>query len=495
LTEEKKTETETETEREREGEPNGASSTMAGTTTSGTSRRRAHATKGKTTTTTTRTSDNVTSNLAAASTSPLGIIFLAVVVRIALIVFGSFQDAHAEVPYTDIDYQVYSDAARFVCEGETPYARSTYRYTPLLAWLLAPNCIFLSYGKVLFAVCDILAAVMMLREREEAGVVAPAAATQRRRLVPLLIWLFSPFTATISTRGSGESLVVCMLVGMVLLLEKGRVVTGAVVYGLAVHWRIFPIVYAPAVLLFLGRKNMNKARGAERRSSRLSTFLAAYVSVKGVVFGLVSAAVFFALGAAMHGMYGREFLDETYLYHLTRVDPRHNFSFFFYPAYLRMSSVGEAGGRDWLSTVFSLAGLAVQAVIADRMMRGQGGMVDDDDRDDDGDEDDNNLNDHDRQPDLAMTFLAQSIAFVAFNKVSTAQYFVWYLCWFCLRLEWATAHVDRRWVVAWPVALANWLFWAYLLEFRGLPVHLFIWIAGIFWFSVHAAVLHGLVQL
>ncbi len=451
--------------------------------------------------------DIVSSNLAAASTSPLGIVFLAVVVRIALIVFGSFQDAHAEVPYTDIDYQVYSDAARFVCEGETPYARSTYRYTPLLAWLLAPNCIFPSYGKVLFAVCDILAAVMMLREREEAGV-APAAATQtgqQRRLVPLLIWLFSPFTATISTRGSGESLVVCMLVGMVLLLEKGRVVTGAVVYGLAVHWRIFPIVYAPAVLLFLGRENMNtsrKVRGSERRSSRLSAFLAAYVSVKGVVFGLVSAGVFFALGAAMHGMYGREFLDETYLYHLTRVDPRHNFSFFFYPAYLRMSSVGEAGGRDWLSTVFSLAGLAVQAVIADRMMRGQGGMVvdgdDGDDFDDDDDDDqDDHRNDHDhqhdRQPDLAMTFLAQSIAFVAFNKVSTAQYFVWYLCWFCLRLEWATARVDRRWVVAWPVALANWLFWAYLLEFRGLPVHLFIWIGGIVWFSVNVAVLHALV--
>ena len=46
----------------------------------------------------------------------------------------------------------------------------------------------------------------------------------------------------------------------------------------------------------------------------------------------------------------------------------------------------------------------------------------------------------------------------------------------------------------WPVALANWLFWAYLLEFRGLPVHLFIWIGGIVWFSVNVAVLHALAQ-
>jgi len=31
------------------------------------------------------------------------------------------------------------------------------------------------------------------------------------------------------------------------------------------------------------------------------------------------------------------------------------------------------------------------------------------------------------------------------------------------------------------------------LEFRGLPVHLFIWIGGIVWFSVNVAVLHALV--
>jgi len=32
------------------------------------------------------------------------------------------------------------------------------------------------------------------------------------------------------------------------------------------------------------------------------------------------------------------------------------------------------------------------------------------------------------------------------------------------------------------------------LEFRGLPVHLFIWIGGIVWFSVNVAVLHALVN-
>ena len=445
---------------------------------------------------------SLTSSVARLSTSR--IIAWGCAVRLFLIVFGAFQDAHAEVPYTDIDYQVYSDAARFICEGESPYARSTYRYTPLLAWLLTPNCIFPSYGKVLFAVCDIMAAMLMIREREllDEGEKEDRRKTkeddedvferQEEREVDgwgkdnlaILIWLFSPFTATISTRGSGESLVVCMLIGMLLLLKKRKIVWAAVLYGVAVHWRIFPIIFAPSILLYLGRATRagtacgatsgatggatGGATSGKQRSGNGVGVVRAYVSAKGVLFGLVSAGVFFGLGAAMHGLYGNEFLEETYLYHLTRVDPRHNFSFYFYPAYLHMQEGSSQGDR--LSSVFSLAGLAVQAALADRMMRRH------------------------ESKDLAMAFLTQSIAFVAFNKVSTAQYFVWYLCWFCLRLEKATARIDRRWVLAWPAALAWWLFWAYLLEFRGLQVHLLVWIAGLVWFAVNVGLLRGLVQ-
>lgn len=84
---------------------------------------------------------------------------LGIATRLILLFYGELQDSLSSVKYTDIDYKVYTDAAAFVVQGNSPYARSTYRYTPLLACLLTPNIVcHPMWGKALFSAADILAA-------------------------------------------------------------------------------------------------------------------------------------------------------------------------------------------------------------------------------------------------------------------------------------------------------------------------------------------------
>ena len=80
------------------------------------------------------------------------LLVLSAIFRAILILYGEWQDTHMEVRYTDVDYLVFSDAASLMASGKSPYLRSTYRYSPLLAFLLIPNSIFHhSWGKFLFS--------------------------------------------------------------------------------------------------------------------------------------------------------------------------------------------------------------------------------------------------------------------------------------------------------------------------------------------------------
>lgn len=84
---------------------------------------------------------------------------LGVASRVVLLVLGDLQDRLSPVKYTDIDYSVFTDAAAYVAQGLSPYLRSTYRYSPLLAWTLVPNVLLHPvWGKTLFCAADLLAA-------------------------------------------------------------------------------------------------------------------------------------------------------------------------------------------------------------------------------------------------------------------------------------------------------------------------------------------------
>jgi len=77
---------------------------------------------------------------------------LAFLNRIFMILFSQWYDNDDTcVHYTDIDYKVFIDAAQHMWEGDSPYLRPTYRYTPLIALLLIPNILLHNcWGKYYF---------------------------------------------------------------------------------------------------------------------------------------------------------------------------------------------------------------------------------------------------------------------------------------------------------------------------------------------------------
>lgn len=102
------------------------------------------------------------------------------------------------------------------------HAVDTCRYTPLLAYLLVPNLtLHIAWGKVLFALADIAAALLIWKRVVQKSIAAGYAASQVDHLsaIALSIWLLNPYTATISTRGNGDSLVVLQQHFVLILLQ------------------------------------------------------------------------------------------------------------------------------------------------------------------------------------------------------------------------------------------------------------------------------------
>lgn len=55
---------------------------------------------------------------------------------------------------TDVDYKVYTDAALY----DSPYERHTYRYSPVLAYVMGFNhSVNVTCGKIIFVLFDALA--------------------------------------------------------------------------------------------------------------------------------------------------------------------------------------------------------------------------------------------------------------------------------------------------------------------------------------------------
>ncbi|MDI1490914.1 MAG: GPI mannosyltransferase 1 [Ramalina farinacea] len=405
--------------------------------------------------------------------TPFKILSLSLLLRLSLLLYGLFQDAHSPLPYTDVDYYVFTDAARFVAHSASPYARATYRYTPLLAYILhpttwSPQYMWFSFGKVLFAASDIVAGwliylILSVHWKQKENM---------RALKFASVWLLNPFVATISTRGSSEGLLGVMVIGLLYAILRQQVVFGGVLLGLGVHFKIYPVIYAPALVLYL-------SSAPQPSPSTSSPFAYLYQQAIGIlnraniILTLTSLTTFTILTLAMYHLEGWDFIQHTYLHHLTRSDHRHNFS--AYNTLLHLSSAYPALGSSSFPPFERLAFLPqiiLSAILIPLALA---------------------------KRDIASCMLTQTYAFVGFNKVVTSQYFVWYLVLLPLYLpESSFLRRPRLGLLAlalWVGSQAVWLQQGYQLEFLGSPTFWpGLWGSGVGFLAVNCWILGVMIQ-
>lgn len=194
------------------------------------------------------------------------VISISALLHALLIIYSLWHDKNFQFKYTDLDYWVFGDAARAVAAGFSPFARATYRYTPLLAYLLVPGRwlgLEEVYGKIIFSLVDLIVGYLIYRLLRLKGWHSVDAARHSA-----LFWLLNPMALAISTRGNAESLVCACVLGVVYFLMIRKRLEAALLFGFSVHFKIFPIIYAPSILIFLGI--YHKLASGNNSSSKLA---------------------------------------------------------------------------------------------------------------------------------------------------------------------------------------------------------------------------------
>lgn len=327
------------------------------------------------------------------------------------------------------------------------------------------------FGKLVFLACDLVIGVLLLevlkhllKSRKEAN----AEVIDSEAMFYTLFWLFNPIAMNVSTRGNAESVIGALVVlTLYLVLVKRSVVLSGIVYGLAVHVKIYPVVYALALFLFVD-SGSSASTGSFRSLLSLKTFF----NKQRLTFALTTAATVIGLTGVFYVLFGWTFLYETYLYHLVRKDNRHNFSVFFYHIYLSGSHPVTEQGVNLAQLAFKIFAdfgpqLALLLVITFTYYQ-----------------------------DITFCVLLQTMTFVAFNKVCTVQYFCWYFSLLPLALPWnGSMSLPTRVLlpIAWAAGQGLWLWFAYRLEFLAENTFFSIWVAGIVFFVINVAIIISLI--
>lgn len=269
--------------------------------------------------------------------------------------------------------------------------------------------------------------------------------------------------AQISTRGSSEGLLGVIVTALLWAVVQKRIILAGILLGFAVHFKIYPFIYATSIVWWL-----EDAPGPGRSSPK--PLMSTIFNKARITLAFVSFATFLFLNAVMFHFYGVPFLQHTFFYHLHRLDHRHNFSPYNTMLYLNSSPVAQPSMRlESLAFVPQLlfSAIAIPLVLAKK--------------------------------DLASTMLAQTFAFVTFNKVCTSQYFLWYLIFLPFYLP--TSSLLRNptkgiaALILWILGQALWLQQGYQLEFLGNSTFVpGLWFSSVIFFLINTWILGVIIK-
>lgn len=111
------------------------------------------------------------------------------------------------------------------------------------------------------------------------------------------LWLLNPMVATISTRGSSEGLLGVMVIALLWTVEKKEFRFAGWLLGLAVHFKIYPFIYAPAILWWIGPNISNP-------SATVGQKIKAFITKDRITFTANAINAFMGLNFLMMLKYG-----------------------------------------------------------------------------------------------------------------------------------------------------------------------------------------------
>lgn len=432
-------------------------------------------------------------------------------IRFIIVFVTDYLEYNGLLNYQDIDYLVFTDGARHSLNFESPYKRETFRYSPLMAYIMIPNLIISrAFGKYLFCICDvsigILIELVLFKQNDGLNsylyTVNKSSSnlnsnnftkenvidiiSQSKYSKESMFHIFNPLAIAICTRGSSDSLTVFFILIIIYSIEYNKVILSGIFFGFIVHFRLYPVIYSGALffyITFLTNKEQIKLKESTEKSNEsmeknfinrikfmlkkcnffIKFILNNLTCKNSIIFTFISILTFCSLNLFFYLIYKEEFLNEALLYHFIRKDHRHNFSIYNYLIYLTYNS--------YLAKIVSLISFLPQFLLIGLITLSYSSNIN------------QNL--------ILLTYI-----FVHFNKVITAQYFIWYFSLFPL-INNNNLFKERKNIllgILWLVFELLWNFYANKLEYKGINVFTEMFIVEILFFLINVIIIGHIIK-